>query len=165
MLFLLLCYGRKSDLVVSHENLDERRKIAAQIAKIEDDRAIIELEDDEFRELLDYYLCEIENHTQFNMLVSCELTFREYQQHLRRPMKTKETIWEKNKDGQDVEKEKIVMSQEDILKACETKGKLEELSEKTAGRIEKYRAEIYKLVDEKAVKLAKRAKPENMIKK
>lgn len=164
LLFMLLCYGRNSDLVKNQENLDERRKIASQMAKIEAWPEIINLEDPDFAELLDYYLCEVESHNTFQMMISCELTFREYQTHLRRPMKIKETI-EEEKDGVKTSKEKIVMSQEDILKACETKGKLEELSEKTAIRIEKYRAEIYKVIDQETIVKAKRLRPENIAKK
>jgi hypothetical protein len=161
--FLMMCYSKDSEYLQKYENLDERRRKVAQICKISEYEDIITLEDEEFRELLDYYLCKIEHNNTFQMLVSSEIAFQEYQQLIRQPIQSRTTVTE-TKDGQVNEKEKIVMTQDDMLKACETKGKLEKLSEESAARIKRFREDIYKNVggEDLSDKPTKRIRPETI---
>ncbi len=161
--FLLMCYGSESSFVQEYENLEKRRSVLAQVCKIEDYPEIISLEDEEFSDLLNYYLCEIEHQTTFQMLISCELAFQEYQEQIRKPIKKREVHTEVDAEGKTKVKTESGLNQDEILKACETKGKLEELSEKTAKRISEYREKIWRVTGTDGPKtVMKKLRPETI---
>lgn len=150
--YLWLCYAEKSPLVKDVTDISRRQIQAAAQADLGLTPEIQDLEDDRVAELLDYFLCEIQNNLTFQMLISNEKLFRECQQQIRKKIKAEEIIIVESKDDKpDTEKVKTLMEQDDIIKALNTKGALAKLSEETAERIEKYRAKIYVEVDEKKI--------------
>lgn len=150
--YLWLTYAEKSPLVRDVQDVSQRQQRAAREAGLELTPEIADLEDERISELLDYFLCEIQNNLAFQMLISNEKLFRECQQQIRKKIKAEETVIITGKEDQpDTEKTKILMEQDDILKALNSKGVLAKLSEETAERIEKYRAKIYAQADEKKV--------------